>query len=134
MLTLAPFEVSAYLSYLGEYVQLNGVFREYAHKKSLPPLKDRERLKWFEEHIPPNLLKFLNLMSKYPHLACRHNWPMLTHCPHCAATLYVEWFLEFSTAPCIITCGNCDTIFAIGVEGLKERFCPRTPSYQPPIY
>ena len=116
---LTPCQVSACLSRLDKYAELCRALRDFKKRGIKHPLHVRNRLKWFEENLATDVFQFINLLSKFPHLAQGRGWPILTCCPECNASLYLEWYPDFDETPCFITCAECDAVLYANLEGLK---------------
>ena len=116
MLRFSPNSASFHLSHLVQYVLLRQEFRKRPSQGCGALLKTRIRLKKLETQIPPNLLKYANMLLEYPRLI--EEQTIDRHCPICGSVRHVEWLPVFGEKPLMTTCAECDAVLFLDPRGL----------------
>ena len=114
-LSLPPTQAFTHLSYLVQFVLLRQEFRKRPSQGCDALLKTRIRLKKLETRIPPNLLKYANMLLEYPRLI--EEQVIDQHCPICGSVRHVEWLPVFGEKPLMTTCSECDAVLFLNPGG-----------------
>ena len=109
---LPPIQVPDYLRYLLEYAQLRREYQNCACQNCLPSLEIRIRLKICEAHLPCNLLNYLSLLVRYPHLCLGNPLAAVSNgrCENCGEFVPDEGLSSDEMQTAFTTCESCGAI------------------------